>query len=135
MKYPRIAVLFPCYNEEAAIGNVIKTFRESLPEAVVYVYDNNSTDNSASNAKDASAIVRHVTRQGKGFVVQRMFADIEADIYVLVDGNATYDAASSRAMIARLMEGGLDMVVTKRIHRENAAYIVPPIKPCHDYAA
>lgn len=122
MKCPRIAVLIPCYNEETAIGKVVASFRMSLPEATLYVYDNNSTDNSSTVASDAGAIVRHVARQGKGFVVQRMFADIEADIYVLVDGDATYDAFSARAMIARLIDGNLDMVVAKRIHEEIAAY-------------
>jgi len=122
MENPRIAVLIPCYNEEASIGRVIKGFQAVLPEASIYVYDNNSTDSSADIAREANAIVRSVSRQGKGFVVQRMFADIEADIYVLVDGDATYDAASARGMIARLVQEHLDMVVAKRIHTENAAY-------------
>ncbi len=122
MQRKSIAVLIPCYNEEAAIGRTVKGFRDSLPEATVYVYDNNSTDNSIAIAKASGAVVRHVTRQGKGFVVQRMFADIEADIYVMVDGDATYDASSSRAMIASLIEGDLDMVVAKRIHNESGAY-------------
>lgn len=122
IKSPRIAVLIPCYNEEISIGKVIKDFREYLPEAAVYVYDNNSSDNSIAIACNAGAIVRHVVRQGKGFVVQRMFADIEADIYVMVDGDATYDATSARAMVTRLIDGGLDMLVAKRINRDNAAY-------------
>lgn len=122
MKNPRIAVLIPCYNEEASIGGVIKSFQAAVPEASVYVYNNNSTDSSVDIAKKANAIVRSVSRQGKGFVVQRMFADIEADIYVLVDGDATYDAASAKIMITQLVEDGLDMVVGKRIHTESTAY-------------
>ena len=118
----RIAVLIPCYNEEVTIGQVIHNFRAALPEAAVYVYDNNSTDNSATIARQAGAIVRTVSRQGKGFVVQRMFADIEADIYIMVDGDATYDAASAKAMITRLVEDALDMVIAKRVHTESAAY-------------
>ena len=122
MKFPRIAVVIPCYNEEASIKTVINSFRESLPEAALYVYDNNSTDNSATIAADSGAIVRHVARQGKGFVVQRMFADIDSEIYVLVDGDATYDALSARVMITKLIDDSLDMVVAKRIHKENTAY-------------
>jgi len=122
MNYPRIAVLIPCYNEAVAIEQVIHGFQTALPESVVYVYDNNSTDASVAIAKQVGAIVKSISRQGKGFVVQRMFADIEADIYILVDGDATYDAASAKAMITRLVEGNLDMVVAKRRHIESAAY-------------
>ncbi len=118
----RIAVLVPCYNEEAAIARVVADFRACLPEAVVYVYDNNSTDRTVEVARAAGAVVRRESRQGKGHVVRRMFADVEADIFVLVDGDATYDAPSARAMIARLVEGGLDMVVGARRDQEEAAY-------------
>jgi hypothetical protein len=116
----RIAVLVPCYNEEAAIGGVVADFRAELPDAVIYVYDNNSTDRTAEVARAAGATVRRERRQGKGHVVRRMFADVEADIYVLVDGDATYDAPSAHAMIARLVEAGLDMVVAARRGDERA---------------
>jgi len=118
----RIVVLVPCYNEEAAIARVVADFRACLPDAVVYVYDNNSTDRTVEVARAAGAVVRREPRQGKGHVVRRMFADVEADVYVLVDGDATYDAPSARAMIARLVEGGLDMVVGARRDQEEAAY-------------
>src|SRR6188472_724277 len=118
----RLAVLVPCFNEEAAIGNVVADFRAELPEATVYVYDNNSTDRTAEVARAAGAVVRREAHQGKGNVVRRMFADIEADIYVLVDGDATYDAASARALIARLIEDRLDMVVAARVEEEAQAY-------------
>ena len=91
----RIAVLVPCYNEEAAIGKVVADFRAALPQADVYVYDNNSTDRTVEAAAAAGAIIRRELQQGKGHVVRRMFTDIEADIYVLVDGDATYDAPSA----------------------------------------
>jgi glycosyltransferase involved in cell wall biosynthesis len=118
----QVAVLVPCYNEEAAIARVVADFRACLPDAVVYVYDNNSTDRTVEVARTAGATVRRERRQGKGHVVRRMFADVEADLYVLVDGDATYDAASARAMIARLVEGGLDMVVGVRRDQDEAAY-------------
>ena len=118
----RIAVLMPCYNEEAAIGKVVADFRSALPEAAIYVYDNNSTDRTAEVARAAGALVRREAHQGKGNVVRRMFADVDADIYVLVDGDATYDAPSARAMIARLTEDRLDMVVATRVDRDEAAY-------------
>jgi glycosyltransferase involved in cell wall biosynthesis len=118
----RVAVLVPCYNEAAAIADVVAAFRAALPGSVVYVYDNNSTDNTMEIARAAGAVVRRESHQGKGYVVRRMFADIDADVYVLVDGDATYDAPSARAMIARLIEGPLDMVVAARVDREEAAY-------------
>jgi glycosyltransferase involved in cell wall biosynthesis len=118
----RIAVLVPCYNEGIAVAKVVRDFRAALPEAVVYVYDNNSDDDTSAVAASAGAVVRKETHQGKGNVVRRMFADVDADIYVLVDGDATYDAPSSRAMIARLVEDRLDMVVAKRVDQEQAAY-------------
>lgn len=119
---PRVAVLVPCFNEEAAIGAVVSAFRAALPRAVIYVYDNNSTDRTAEVAQAAGAVVRHETRQGKGAVVRRMFCDVEADVYVLVDGDATYDAASVEVMIDRLLSECLDMVVAARVHRDSAAY-------------
>jgi len=118
----RVAVLVPCFNEEAAIARVIADFRAALPQATIYVYDNNSTDRTADVARAAGAVVRRETRQGKGNVVRRMFSDIDADIYVLVDGDATYDAASAPAMVARLIENRLDMVVAARDHTEGEAY-------------
>jgi glycosyltransferase involved in cell wall biosynthesis len=118
----RVAVLVPCYNEEAAVATVVADFRAALPQADIYVYDNNSTDRTAEVARAAGARVRRETHQGKGNVVRRMFSDVDADIYVLVDGDATYDAVSARLMIARLVADRLDMVVAARLHREAAAY-------------
>ena len=118
----RIAVLLPCHNEEAAVAEVVDAFRAALPAATIYVYDNNSTDRTIDIAQAAGAVVRTERHQGKGYVVRRMFADIDADIYVLADGDATYDAPSAPAMIARLIEEKLDMVVGARVHREEAAY-------------
>ncbi len=118
----RIAVLVPCYNEENSIGKVVADFRAALPQAPVYVYDNNSRDRTVEVAQRAGAVVRREQHQGKGHVVRRMFTDVEADIYVLVDGDATYDAPSVRTMISRLLEQRLDMVVAARVDREKAAY-------------
>src|SRR5580692_1771264 len=119
---PRIAVLVPCFNEEAAVAAVIADFRKALPSAEIFVYDNNSTDRTAAIARDAGAIVRSERRQGKGHVVRRMFADVDADIYVLVDGDATYDAASAPRMIETLLSDHLDMVVGFRVDQAEAAY-------------
>jgi glycosyltransferase involved in cell wall biosynthesis len=118
---PRIAVLIPCYNEEHAIGQVVRDFRAALPSAVIYVYDNNSQDRTRQLAASAGAIVREEIRQGKGFAVRRMFSDIEADIYVLVDGDGTYDASKASEMVGLLIQHRLDMVVGRRIG-EGAAY-------------
>jgi hypothetical protein len=118
----RVAVLVPCFNEEASIGKVVADFRATLPSALIYVYDNNSTDRTVEEACAAGALVRNEQHQGKGNVVRRMFSDIDADIYVLVDGDATYDPATARTMIASLFEGGLDMVVAVRVDREHNAY-------------
>jgi glycosyltransferase involved in cell wall biosynthesis len=119
---PRIAVLVPCYNEERAVAAVVRDFCAALPEADVYVFDNNSTDRTIEVATQAGAIVRRVAHQGKGNVVRRMFADVEADAYVLVDGDDTYHAASAPAMVARLFTDNLDMVVGRRVTEELAAY-------------
>ncbi|QIG80969.1 glycosyltransferase [Stakelama tenebrarum] len=119
---PRIAVLLPCYNEEAAIAQTVAGFREALPEAIVYVYDNNSSDDTMRVAAEAGAVVRSERMQGKGHVVRRMFADIDADIYVMADGDATYDAAAAPEMVARVAEQGLDMVVGARVHEAAEAY-------------
>jgi len=120
--HARIAVLIPCYNEEVAVARVVHDFREALPKARIYVFDNNSTDATRANALAAGAIVRHVARPGKGNVVRRMFADVDADIYVLVDGDATYHAESARSLVDKLVEENLDMVVGTRVHEHDEAY-------------
>jgi len=122
VKSPRIAVLLPCYNEEAAIAQTIASFRDALPGATVYVYDNNSRDRTIEVARAAGAVVRSERTQGKGNVVRRMFADIDADIYVLSDGDATYDTTCAPMMIDRLLDEQLDMVVGSRVTRAEAAY-------------
>jgi len=119
---PRIAVILPCYNEEAAIGLTVAGFREALPDADIYVFDNNSADRTIEVAAQAGALVRREPMQGKGHVVRRMFADIEADIYVMADGDATYDPTAAPAMIRRLMDEHLDMVVGARASEVDAAY-------------
>src|SRR5919107_2050801 len=111
---PRVAVLLPCYNEEAAIAQTVIRFKAALPEADIYVYDNNSSDRTREVAAAAGAIVRSEKMQGKGHVVRRMFADVEADIYVMADGDATYDAAAAPALIDKLVGEQLDMVVGAR---------------------
>lgn len=124
----RIAVVVPCFNEEVAIGRVVHEFRRALPGADVYVYDNNSSDRTIEVAAAAGALVRRESQQGKGHVVRRMFSDVDADVYVLVDGDATYDAASAPAMIDRLLGENLDMVVGCRVHHEAEAY-----RPGHQF--
>jgi len=118
----RIAVLIPCYNEEATIERVVADFRAALPTAAIYVYDNNSKDRTIEVAQQAGAIVRNETRQGKGNVVRRMFADIEADIYILADGDDTYDAAAAPQLAQVLVAEGYDVVSGKRIATGQAAY-------------
>jgi glycosyltransferase involved in cell wall biosynthesis len=118
----RIAVLIPCFNEAASIASVVRGFKAALPAAEVYVYDNNSTDQTTSIAAAAGAKVRKEPLQGKGNVVRRMFADIEADIYVMVDGDATYDPGSAQTMINLLLDASLDMVVAARIAAADEAY-------------
>jgi glycosyltransferase involved in cell wall biosynthesis len=122
MASPRIAVLVPCLNEEAAIGKVVADFRAARPGAVVYVYDNNSTDGTAEVAAAAGAVVRRERRPGKGNVVRRMFKDVEADLYVMVDGDDTYEAAAAPRLVAKLVDEQLDMVVGKRVETHQAAY-------------
>lgn len=117
-----VAVILPCYNEEAAIGQTIADFRAALPQADIYVYDNNSSDRTAEVAGAAGAIVRCETMQGKGHVVRRMFADVEADIYIMADGDATYEAAAAPRLVRRLVEEQLDMVVGARKTEVEAAY-------------
>lgn len=119
---PVIAVLIPCYNEAAAIGKVIADFQVALPGATIFVYDNNSTDETGAIAREAGAVVRCEPRRGKGNVVRRMFADIEADVYVLVDGDDTYRAASARQLVDRLLRESLDMVNAARTSQAAGAY-------------
>ncbi|MBK7283974.1 MAG: glycosyltransferase [Sphingomonadales bacterium] len=119
---PRIAVLLPCYNEAAAIAQTIEDFRAALPEAAIYVYDNNSSDATCEIAAAAGAIVRSERMQGKGNVVRRMFADVDADIYVMADGDATYEAAAAPALVSKLLDENLDMVVGARKSEVEAAY-------------
>ncbi len=117
-----IAVIVPCFNEEAAIGKVVADFRAALPSATIYVYDNNSTDRTTEVAAAAGAEVRRETRRGKGNVVRRMFQDVEADVYVMVDGDDTYDASRAPELVERLIADNLDMVVGRRVETHQAAY-------------
>jgi glycosyltransferase involved in cell wall biosynthesis len=119
---PKIAVLIPCYNEELTVAQVVSSFRKELPQAPIYVYDNNSQDKTCEIAAQAGAIVKQETRQGKGHVVRRMFNDIEADIYILVDGDATYDATQVHGLINKLTADDLDMVVAIRQAVSNESY-------------
>jgi glycosyltransferase involved in cell wall biosynthesis len=119
---PSIAVLLPCYNEEATIGATVEGFRKALPSATVYVYDNNSADRTRDVASKAGAVVRSERQQGKGHVVRRMFADIDADVYVMADGDLTYDPQAAPEMVALLLGEQLDMVVGTRKHEEKEAY-------------
>lgn len=118
----RIAVLLPCYNEEAAIAQTVAGFRAALPHAAIYVYDNNSADRTREVAAAAGAIVRSERMQGKGHVVRRMFADVEADVYVMADGDATYDASAAPGLIDKLLAEQLDMVVAARQSQVDEAY-------------
>ncbi len=121
-KHPRIAVVLPCYNEGASVGATVAGFRKALPGADIYVYDNNSTDRTRAIAAAEGALVRTERQQGKGHVVRRMFADVDADIYVMADGDLTYDPGAAPAMVEMLLAEGLDMVVGTRRHEEKAAY-------------
>ncbi|AEI37226.1 glycosyltransferase family 2 protein [Zymomonas mobilis] len=118
----KVAVLLPCHNEEAAIGKTVAAFRHALPDASIYVYDNNSSDNTVAVAQENKAIVRSERLQGKGHVVRRMFADIDADVYILADGDATYDADAAPKMVTMLCDEGLDMVVGIRQSVSDQAY-------------
>jgi len=119
---PRIAVLLPCYNEEAAIAATVSGFRKALPDATIYVYDNNSSDRTCEIAAKAGAVVRTECQQGKGHVVRRMFADVDADIYVMADGDLTYDPKAAPAMVAMLTADQFDMIVGTRKHEAKEAY-------------
>jgi len=118
----RVAVLVPCYNEATTIEAIVRDFRAVLPAARIYVFDNNSTDDTIKVALAAGAIVRRVPAQGKGSVVRRMFSDVEADAYIMVDGDDTYDAGAAPHMLERLVSESLDMVVGSRVTQEQAAY-------------
>jgi glycosyltransferase involved in cell wall biosynthesis len=123
-----IAVLVPCYNEEATISDVVRDFRAALPSATVYVYDNNSTDRTVEVAREAGATVYTEPLQGKGNVVRRMFADIEADVFVMTDGDNTYDASIAPELVKKLLDENLDLVNGKRIHEVTEAY-----RPGHQF--
>lgn len=125
---PRVAVLLPCYNEGVAIQTVIERFRLALPQAVIYVYDNNSSDDSVAIARSAGAVVRIEPRRGKGFVVRRMFADIDADIYLMCDADGTYETEAAQRLVAKLVDEGLDMVVGLRSNAAEGAY-----RPAHRF--
>jgi glycosyltransferase involved in cell wall biosynthesis len=122
IKELRVAVLLPCYNEEAAVAQTVAAFRAALPDARIFVYDNNSSDRTRELAAAAGAIVRSERMQGKGHVVRRMFADVEADVYVMADGDATYDAAVAPDLVRKLLEEQLDMVVGARKSEAEEAY-------------
>ena len=119
---PRVAVVLPCFNEEAAIAATIAGFRAALPDATIYVYDNNSSDRTVELARAAGAVVRGERQQGKGHVVRRMFADVDADVYVMADGDLTYDPAAAPGMVKLLLDDQLDMVVGTRQHEVTDAY-------------
>ncbi|MEZ8118414.1 glycosyltransferase family 2 protein [Vibrio splendidus] len=121
MKNQTIAVLLPCYNEAGAVGKTVTSFQQALPNSTIYVYDNNSTDNTIEEAMQAGAIVRHESRQGKGEVVRRMFSDVEADVYVMADGDDTYDASVCPVLIEQLNNEKLDMIIGSR-ERSSGAY-------------
>lgn len=116
-KQPTIAVVIPCYNEEQTVVEVISAFRKSLPEARIYVFDNSSSDRTAELARNAGAVVRHERRKGKGYVVQAMFREVDADIYVMVDGDTTYPAEVVRSLMEPVLRGEADMVIGSRLHR------------------
>lgn len=118
----RLAVLIPCYNEEVAVGATVEMFRNAIPGATIYVYDNNSVDNTREVAAAAGAVVKHESRQGKGNVVRRMFADVDADVYVLVDGDATYDAEAAPRLVKRLIDEELDFLNVERLSEHVEAY-------------
>nr|WP_275261605.1 glycosyltransferase [Jiangella aurantiaca] len=121
---PAIAVIIPCHNEAVAIAAVVTDIRAALPDATIYVYDNNSTDATVAEALAAGAVVRTESRQGKGNVVRRAFADVDADVYVLVDGDDTYDASSASMLVKVLLDGPYDHVVGVRTHVSETAYRV-----------
>lgn len=126
----KIAVLIPCYNESKTVGKVVSDWKEQLPEADIYVYDNNSTDGTDIIAKEAGAIVRYEYQQGKGNVVRRMFQEIEADCYVLIDGDDTYPAECAKEMVGRVLDRQADMVVGDRL---SSTYFEENKRPFHNF--
>ena len=126
----KIAVLVPCYNESKTVKKVVEDFRRALPEAVVYVYDNNSTDGTAALALEAGAVVRHEYQQGKGNVIRRMFREIEAEVYIMVDGDATYPAEAAPEMVRKVVEEQADMVVGDRL---SSTYYTENKRPFHNF--
>lgn len=126
----KIAVLIPCYNEEKTVEKVIKDFKEALPEAVIYVYNNNSSDRTAELAEKAGAVVRNEYMQGKGNVIRRMFRDIEAECYIMTDGDDTYPAEFAREMANRVLERNVDMVVGDRL---SSTYFTENKRPFHNF--
>lgn len=134
----RIAVLIPCYNESQTITKVVTDFRKTLPEAVIYVYDNNSTDGTDELARKAGAVVRYEYQQGKGNVVRRMFQEVEADCYIMVDGDDTYPAVHAREMADKVLQRNADMVVGDRLSSTyfteiSAAFTIPAIRSCANH--
>lgn len=125
-----VAVLIPCYNEAKTIGKVVQDFKKNLPEAVIYVYDNNSTDGTADIAKKAGAIVRYEYKQGKGNVIRRMFRDIDAKCYIMTDGDDTYPAEAARDMVTKVLERNVDMVVGDRL---SSTYFEENKRPFHNF--
>ena len=124
-----IAVLIPCYNESQTIAKVVKDYREALPEAVIYVYDNNSTDHTDEAAREAEAIVRYEYRQGKGNVIRSMFRDIDAECYLMIDGDDTYPAENARSMVNHILSGRADMVIGDRL---SSTYFTENKRPFHN---
>ena len=125
----KIAILIPCYNEAQTIGKVVADFRAALPEATVYVYDNNSADDTAAIARSAGAVVRHESRQGKGNVIRAMFREINAECYLMVDGDDTYPAEDARAMCDAVLQNGMDMVIGDRL---SSTYFTENKRPFHN---
>ena len=126
----RIAVLIPCYNEEKTVAKVVRDFKEVLPEAVVYVYDNNSSDHTVEQALAAGAVVRHEYQQGKGNVIRRMFREIDAKVYIMTDGDDTYPAEFAKQMVERVLEHQADMVVGDRL---SSTYFTENKRPFHNF--
>ena len=130
MRMDRVAVLIPCYNEDKTIGKVVRDFRTQLPEAKVYVYDNNSTDRTAELAREAGAIVRPEYMQGKGNVIRRMFREVDAECYLMVDGDDTYPAENAREMCELVLQGKADMVIGDRL---SSTYFEENKRPFHNF--
>lgn len=126
----RIAVIIPCYNEERTVKKVVEDFKAALPDAVIYVYDNNSTDDTVRLAKEAGAVVRHEYRQGKGNVIRRMFREVDAEVYIMVDGDDTYPAEDANKMVEAVLERGADMVVGDRL---SSTYFKENKRPFHNF--